>query len=165
LKIPTPPLRPAALRLAQLLIVCAAVTLVGIAPARAGVGAKEIAEGRALYMRYCAACHGEHGRGHGPVARSLREQPSDLTRLSEKFGSPLPEAQIARYIDGRSYVAAHGRANMPVWGERFADIWVAKGSREGSMDQRIGKIVKFLDSIQAPSKPAQPLHSPIGSLR
>ncbi len=45
---------------------------------------------------------------------------------------------------------------MPVWGQRFSEIWSAKGSREGDMDNRIKKIIRFLDSIQKPSIPSEP---------
>jgi Cytochrome C oxidase, cbb3-type, subunit III len=124
----------------------------------------DVAEGRALYMRYCASCHGVEGDGHGPVARALKEQPADLRKLGERYGTPLPSGQIARFIDGRDYVAAHGKREMPVWGNRFLEIFEAKGSREGGMDERIRKIIIFLDSIQLKSHPAETPPSPVGSL-
>ncbi len=34
-------------------------------------------------------------------------------------GNPLSEDQVARYIDGRAEVKAHGPRGMPVWGSRF----------------------------------------------
>jgi cytochrome c oxidase cbb3-type subunit 2 len=36
------------------------------------------AEGRRLFGRYCAACHGEAGRGDGPLAATLRRPGMDL---------------------------------------------------------------------------------------
>ena len=34
--------------------------------------------GRALYQKYCAACHGLRGRGDGPAAVELHPPPADL---------------------------------------------------------------------------------------
>ena len=126
--------------------------------------ADDLAEGRTLYTRYCASCHGIAGDGHGPVARALTEQPGDLTKLGERFGTPLPAGQIARYIDGRDHVTAHGEHDMPVWGQRFSELWSAKGSGEGDMDNRIRKIIRFLDSIQKSSTPSEPPRAPLSSI-
>jgi mono/diheme cytochrome c family protein len=41
------------------------------------------ADGRRIYLHFCSACHGPHGKGDGPYANSLRQQhnirPRDLT--------------------------------------------------------------------------------------
>ena len=42
------------------------------------------------------------------MARALTTPPANLRRLSERFGNPLPEDQVARYIDGRADIKAHG---------------------------------------------------------
>jgi mono/diheme cytochrome c family protein len=116
--------------------------------AMAHAGSKDVAQGRKYYLRYCASCHGTNGDGQGPVAKSLKEQPADLRTLSEKYGTPLSIDRLARFIDGREDVAAHGPRDMPVWGERFYDIWSAKQSHRGSMKERIRKIILYLRSIQ-----------------
>src|SRR5262249_61538341 len=54
------------------------------APSRGGV------EGRVLFTRYCSSCHGLDGDGHGPVASVLSRPPTDLRRLGDRFGPPLP---------------------------------------------------------------------------
>jgi mono/diheme cytochrome c family protein len=125
----------------------------------------EVAEGHKLFLRYCAACHGVDADGRGPVAKALSEQPADLRKLGEKFGTPLPAGQIAKLIDGRDEVAAHGEREMPVWGQRFGEIWAAKGSKEGDMDRRIRKIVAYLNSIQSKPMPAETPRSPVSSAR
>jgi mono/diheme cytochrome c family protein len=76
-------------------------------------------EAKQLYGRYCGSCHGATGNGRGPVASVLETPPSNLTKLSEKYGSPLPREKILAYIDGREAVAAHGPREMPVWGRRL----------------------------------------------
>ena len=127
--------------------------------------ADDVSEGRTLYVQYCAACHGEKGDGHGPVAKSLKEPTGDLRRLGERYGTPLPAAQIARFIDGRDYVAAHGSREMPVWGERFEDIWTAKDSSQGDMHQRVMKIIAYLQTIQTGKHPGEAPPAPVGSSR
>ncbi|MYL24338.1 c-type cytochrome [Halomonas alkaliantarctica] len=38
--------------------------------------------GGQLYMTHCASCHGESGRGDGPVANSLDTQPTNIAAFS-----------------------------------------------------------------------------------
>ena len=85
----------------------------------ASAGSKQIQRGQALYLQYCVSCHGPTAQGDGPVAGALSTPPANLRRLAERFGNPLPEDQVARYIDGRAEVKAHGPRDMPVWGARF----------------------------------------------
>jgi hypothetical protein len=59
------------------------------------------------------------------MASSLKQQPADLRKLSDKYGTPLSIKRVAAFIDGRQAVAAHGPREMPVWGNRFYDIWSA----------------------------------------
>ena len=40
--------------------------------------AEAIAAGRAIYGERCVTCHGERGRGDGPVGISLDPRPADL---------------------------------------------------------------------------------------
>ena len=114
-------------------------------------GPKQIERGRALYVEYCASCHGASAQGDGPVARALTTPPANLRRLAERFGNPLPEDQVARYIDGRAEVKAHGPRDMPVWGARFR---YKSGGDERRVRQLIGDLVAFLQSIQTPVRNA-----------
>lgn len=43
-----------------------------------GYSAGSIARGRALFAEHCVSCHGESGRGDGPLAKDLRPPPADL---------------------------------------------------------------------------------------
>ena len=116
----------------------------------AGAGGN-IEQGRADYSRYCASCHGEKGEGNGPLARVLTTPPANLRLLSHRFGNPLPEDQIAAYIDGRADVKAHGTRDMPVWGERF---YAQSGGSDVQTRQRIANLVAFLQSIQTGAQTA-----------
>jgi mono/diheme cytochrome c family protein len=107
--------------------------------------ANEVAQGRAIFLQHCASCHGLTGEGNGPMARALNTTPANLRQLSDRYGNPLPEDKIARFINGRADVKAHGPRDMPVWGKRFYS--------EGQGDERqvkdlIAKLVVYLQSIQ-----------------
>jgi hypothetical protein len=114
--------------------------------------------GRILYLTYCQGCHGVGGRGDGPAASSLRTPPPDLTRLWERYGTPLDRERLARYVDGRRLVEPHrpegpgppGEPEMPVWGrEFFADApATAPGLVEGQKRHLIDVLVAYLETLQ-----------------
>jgi hypothetical protein len=85
------------------------------------------------------------------VAPALTTPPANLRRLSERFGNPLPEDQVARFIDGRVEVKAHGPRDMPVWGARF----FAETHNESAVRARIGKLLAYLQSIQTGARHAR----------
>jgi mono/diheme cytochrome c family protein len=98
-------------------------------------GANDAAHGRAIYVENCAPCHGLAGDGEGPLARVLEVPPANLQKLWKRYGNPLPEDQIAQFIDGRIEVPAHGPRDMPVWSDR-------------QVKEQIGDLVDYLQSIQ-----------------
>jgi len=124
------------LRAIVVLVVCPALVV-----SAARRPPKSNVDGHVLYSRYCSSCHGVDADGHGPVASVLTRSPTDLRHLGERYGRPLATDRIARRVDGRDEVAAHGSREMPVWGERFR-------APEGSIDPRIRAIVDYLDSVQ-----------------
>ena len=75
--------------------------------------------GRRTYRVYCAVCHGQKGKGDGPLAESLRSTPPDLTLIARDNGGAYPAEQVARIIDGREPLLGHGGPDMPVWGDAF----------------------------------------------
>lgn len=103
----------------------------------------QAAWGRDLFMRHCASCHGEEGKGNGPAAAALKNPPADLTRISLTHGGQFPRVELMRFIDGERPVPAHGPRHMPVWGEVFRDDWGDSAAR-----MRIHSLTTFLESIQ-----------------
>ena len=128
-------------------VICCLVLLAGSSVARAD----DVTEGRELYLRYCASCHGTRGDGHGPVAPALKTPPTNLRLLSDLYGNPLQEDKVARAIDGRAEVKAHGPRDMPVWGQRF---YFESGGNELDVKRRIQKLVAYLQSIQTGARTA-----------
>jgi mono/diheme cytochrome c family protein len=103
------------------------------------------ASGKAMYVAYCASCHGVDGRGEGPAAQALKTMPANLTTLALKNGGTFPEAHVAAVIQGDTATPAHGGKDMPVWGPVFR----ALGQHQSSEAQlRIRNLVKYLESIQ-----------------
>jgi mono/diheme cytochrome c family protein len=97
--------------------------------------------GKNEYSNHCASCHGQTGKGDGPVAKSLSKAPADLTKLSAANGGVFPAARIYEVIDGRREVGAHGTREMPVWGRaaRYAPAIVR---------DRIRAVVNYIATLQ-----------------
>lgn len=76
-------------------------------------------DGARSFVRACAACHGNAGRGDGPAAQALRTPPPDLTRLAGRHGGTFPRAHVRSVMLGEVDVRAHGTREMPVWALEF----------------------------------------------
>jgi mono/diheme cytochrome c family protein len=80
--------------------------------------AQDQAEGRKYYATYCSGCHGESGKGDGPVAESLPVKPANHTdgaamkQLSDKF---LLE------IISKGGGAVGKSPFMPAWGSQLRE--------------------------------------------
>ena len=104
-----------------------------------------VPSGRQLYKEYCAACHASDGKGHGPVARSLRKTPSDLTTLAKRHGGMFPEEYVTNVLRFGFGFSAHGSSEMPVWGPIFQ---YEEHYNEAAVRQRIRNLCEYLESIQ-----------------
>jgi mono/diheme cytochrome c family protein len=125
------------------LTLCGVMTLASLAWGAEPESDAGVAWGKDLFMRYCASCHGEAGKGDGPAAASLKNPPADLSKISLKHGGKFSRAEVMRFIDGERPVPAHGPRHMPVWGEVFRD---EKTDSEARM--RIHSLTSFIESIQ-----------------
>lgn len=82
--------------------------------------AKEFDLGRYEYEAGCAACHGDDGKGGGPVAPSLTKAPANLTIIAKKNNNVFPLSAVYDTIYGIKAIVAHGSRDMPIWGFRYA---------------------------------------------
>ena len=102
-------------------------------------------QGPALYKAYCASCHGADARGNGPMAKSLKVPPADLTRISLRNAGAFPVMRIERIISGEEQLpSGHGVREMPVWGPIFSQV---------DQDQDLGRVridnlARYLESLQ-----------------
>lgn len=100
--------------------------------------------GHAVYLRECASCHGEAATGHGPKARLLRDEPPDLTVLSNRTRKFDYESVRVRIRGRIRLVPSHGASQMPYW----------RGSLEASVPTSGGPVTEmaallaYLESVQ-----------------
>lgn len=119
-------------------------------PDRSNTHEEEIVDGRAIFEKYCASCHGVEGRGDGPVASALTAPPPDLTQLTKKFEGVYPSEYILRTVDGRHEFLAHGTRQMPIWG----NIWRedTTSGYEAGVQRRLNALMHYLETIQEQSE-------------
>lgn len=116
----------------------AMISLVAGLMAPSPVWAQDQAEGKKLYVTYCATCHGEGGKGDGSAGLSLPVRPADHTngaamnQLSDDF---------LNNIISKGGGAVGKSTFMPAWG--------------GALNERqIRDIVSYIRSIAVPPKQA-----------
>jgi mono/diheme cytochrome c family protein len=64
-----------------------------------------IARGKEMYERHCQVCHGEQGRGNGPVGLKFVPQPMELNL---DYVQLQPDGQVY-------YTISHGSIAMPAY--------------------------------------------------
>jgi mono/diheme cytochrome c family protein len=115
------------------------------APNVEGARLIESIQGPALYDAYCAVCHGLDGKGTGPLAKSFKAAPPDLTRIAARNQGKFPLDRLQKIISGEVALAAgHGTREMPVWGPIFSQI---------AWDQDLGRVriynvAKHIEKLQ-----------------
>lgn len=97
-----------------------------------------------LFRAFCSSCHGESGKGDGPVADLLKQRPPDLGRIALRAGGVFPRDTVMRKIDGRTPVRAHG-GDMPIWGDTLK---TTEGQDERVIKQRIDALTSHIESLQ-----------------
>lgn len=111
----------------------------------------DVEAGRDLYMAQCWQCHGQDASGTGPMAEMLAITTPDLTRLSIRNGGEFPLEAVARQIDGRDRLLAHG-GEMPIYGP-FLDTGQSVALRLPSGQPMmtglpVANVIVYLQSIQ-----------------
>lgn len=79
-------------------------------------------QGKELYTKYCAICHGKEGKGDGFNAFNLEPRPRDFTDL--KYMNALSDARLIETVikGGRG---VNRSPLMPTWGGRLKNDEVA----------------------------------------
>jgi mono/diheme cytochrome c family protein len=106
-------------------------------PEGVSVSGHDLNLGYQSYMRYCYACHGEKGDGHGPASYGLRPPPRNFTLGIFKFARLRSSDELPNDADLKYIVknGLHGSA-MLAW-----DI----------PDEELGRILNFIKTF-APQK-------------
>lgn len=107
--------------------------------------------GEDLFATYCWQCHGTDATGGGPMAEMLAIKVPDLTTLTARSGGTFPLRDVARQIDGRDPVLAHG-GEMPIFGPMLeADQHIALRLPSGQPMMTglpLANVITYLEAIQ-----------------
>jgi mono/diheme cytochrome c family protein len=107
---------------------CVPALAVALAFAGAAHAAGDAAKGKAIFTANCASCHGESGKGDGPVGAALTPKPRDFTQAqfkldSLKDGKPGSDAALALVIKNGG-AAYGGSPLMAPWGGTLSDAQI-----------------------------------------
>ena len=102
----------------------------------------------ALYLKYCSSCHGQDGKGRGPVSSDLKVKVPDLTTLSKNNKGVYPLPRVMSAIDGTRKVRGHGDPSMPVWGEVFKEDLKGEKYAELTTLRRTQAIADYIAKLQ-----------------
>ena len=108
----------------------------------------EPSEGRAIYSKNCAQCHGATGKGDGPWADALSPRPSDLTALSPN--GEFPKTHVLSVIDGYDRTGLPGQ-EMPEFGLLLEGETVPLDAGDGVLTptpRPLAALLAYLESIQ-----------------
>jgi len=107
--------------------------------------------GKTEYMRSCALCHGDNGKGNGVYASKLLVKPKNIALLQKENNGVFPVREIFQIIEGRDDIKLHGPKAMPVWGDRFDHeslLYVDKRFTRTFVRGRIFELLLYLEEIQ-----------------
>lgn len=103
------------------------------------------------FATYCAACHGDGGKGDGPMAATLDRRPADLTQIAGADGK-IPMARVMSKIWG--YAKAPDGTVMPKFAPLLdSDQMVLFDSGDGiptPTPLRLVQLAEHLQTLQTP---------------
>jgi mono/diheme cytochrome c family protein len=101
-----------------------------------------------VFVQYCSACHGVHGRGDGPAAPALQPPPADLTRITQRHDGLFLVTALTAVIDGQTVIPAHGSREMPIWGVRFGERGGGGPAGKAVVHDVLRLLIDYLQAIQ-----------------
>jgi len=114
--------------------------------------ASEAEDGGLLYRVHCLACHGESGRGDGPMKDQLEMSIPDLTTIAHRNDGEFPTEKVHQIIDGRLESPAHGTRQMPVWGFTFQSTG-RDTDHEEEVREMVSALTGYLETLQTKAEP------------
>jgi len=120
---------------ASALLVAASVQAYGPNDLRA------IGQGRGLYLRHCAACHGTEARGAGPRAAECPRAVPDLTAIASRGGG-------FKRLHVQAQIRHSAGGGMPSWGLALAGSGPRRS--EGAAARDIWLLTRYLEYAQTP---------------
>jgi mono/diheme cytochrome c family protein len=105
--------------------------------------------GEKMYATYCAACHGDKGKGDGPAAAAMTTPPRDLTTLSKSNGGRFPRARVFfSILDGRPQPKGVPGNEMPAWQGPFYSLCGGQRGCGAEVQMRVVRLSDYLESLQ-----------------
>ncbi|MFI5357801.1 MAG: c-type cytochrome, partial [Opitutales bacterium] len=101
-----------------------------------GSAAEAVQAGR-LFAEACACCHGAAGRGDGPLAAQLSDQPPDFRRNRWRQGA----ANGSVSVEAVARVIKFGEAGTPMAGHEYLD------------DADAVALARFVITLHGPAQP------------
>ncbi len=120
-----------------------------LALASSAMAENTLPEGRDLFLRYCAICHGRDARGgEGGTTTPA----PNLTKIAERRGSVWPMLEIMSIVDGYTK-ATEPRPEMPVIPELTEGMRIEFDTGNGNVvmvPANLVSVVQYLESLQVP---------------
>ena len=105
--------------------------------------------GPKMYAAYCAACHGEKGKGDGPAALGLSISPGDLTTITKSNHGKFPTMRVYHAIyDGMPNPKNPHIYEMPAWRPLFNSICVVPPNCRAEIQMRVANLTSYIQSLQ-----------------
>ncbi|MDO9523958.1 MAG: c-type cytochrome [Gemmobacter sp.] len=112
--------------------------------------------GKALYGDFCAACHGDSGKGDGPAAAGLSPKPADLTTLAQRNKGVFPIVSVMGKVYGYSHGKGGGGGPMPEFGPLLEGSTVLVETAPGIMTPTPEKLVALAEYVASLGAKAAP---------
>jgi mono/diheme cytochrome c family protein len=105
--------------------------------------------GPKMYAAYCAACHGDKGKGDGPAALGLSISPGDLTTIAKSNHGKFPTMRVYYAIyDGVPNPKNPRMYEMPAWRPLFHSICVVPPNCRAEIQMRVANLTSYIQSLQ-----------------
>jgi mono/diheme cytochrome c family protein len=105
--------------------------------------------GEEMYASYCAACHGDKGKGDGPAAAATATPPRDLTTLSKSNRGHFPRARVFfSILNGVPRQRGEQGYDMPNWKDPFYSLCVGQRGCDAEVQMRVVRLTDYLKSLQ-----------------
>ena len=111
-------------------------------PSKPGSAPVELS-GKEMFKAYCASCHGEDAKGHGPAAIALKSAPPDLTLLAKRNNGKFSADYVNTVVGHGVNTPAHGSTDMPIWGPVFTGV-----NDQRLVILRVNKLSEYLETLQ-----------------
>lgn len=99
------------------------------------------------FMTLCTDCHGDGGKGDGPLAESLPVKPADVTTIQARNDGVFPKARVMSHIYG--FTPGRSESPMPAFGDLLDGETVMYDSGDGIPTPTPARLVALMEYVEA----------------